>query len=130
MNTINLIAGGVDVSERVEPESYSVRKVWKTSSEFTKYDGNEIVSRSGYYYELSVRLEDIPDTVMRALTGALDSDKIEITFTDPHSDDCTTAYFMRGDSTGGEVVNELDDGLYWNLSISVKSEVIPAGGYL
>ena len=130
MSTINLMIGGVDVSERVETGSYSIRKVWKTASEFTKYDGNEIVNRSGYYYELSVRLEDIPDTVMWALTHALDSDKIEITFTDPHSDDCTTAFFTRGDSTGGEVANELDDGLYWNLSISVKSEVVPAGGYL
>lgn len=130
MSTINLMIGGVDVSERVETGSYSIRKVWKTASEFIKSDGNEIINRSGYYYELSVRLEDIPDTVMRVLTGALDSDKIEITFTDPHSSDCTTAFFMRGDSTGGEVANELDDGLYWNLSISVKSEVVPAGGYL
>ena len=48
MSTINLIIGGVDVSERVEVESYSVRKVWKTASEFTKFDGNEIANRVGY----------------------------------------------------------------------------------
>lgn len=130
MSTINLIIGGIDVSELVEPESYSVHKAWKIASEFTKFDGNEIVNRSGYYYELSVNLEDIPDTVMRSLTRALDSDKIESTFTDPHSADCTTAFFQRGESTGGKVANELDDGLYWDLSISVKSEVIPAEGCL
>lgn len=130
MSTINLIIGGIDVSELVEPESYSVRKAWKIASEFTKFDGNEIVNRSGYYYELSVNLEDIPDMVMRSLTRALDSDKIESTFTDPHSADCTTAFFQRGESTGGKVANELDDGLYWDLSISVKSEVIPAEGCL
>lgn len=130
MSTINLIIGGVDVSECVEAESYSVRKVWKTASEFTKFDGNEVVKRSGHYYELSVNFEDVPDTLMRYLTRALDSDRIEITFTDPHSDDCTTASFIRGGSTGGKIANELDDGLYWNLSISVKSEIIPAEGCL
>ncbi len=133
MSTINLIIGGVDVSERVEPESYSVRKIWKTASEFTKFDGNEVVKRNGYYYELSVNFEDLPDTLMRDLTGVLDSDTIEITFSDPHSknaDGCTTAVFGRGESTGGKVANELDDGLYWNLSISVKSEIIPAEGCL
>lgn len=133
MSTINLIIGGVDVSERVETESYSVRKVWKTASEFTRFDGNEIANRVGCYYELSVSFEDVSDALMRALTCALDSDKIEITFTDPHSestDGCTTAVFGRGESTGGKVANELDDGLYWNLSISVKSEIIPAEGCL
>ncbi|MCX4257652.1 MAG: hypothetical protein OSJ54_12120 [Oscillospiraceae bacterium] len=133
MSTINLIIGGVDVSERVEVESYSVRKVWKTASEFTKFDGNEIANRVGCYYELSVSFEDVPDGLMRTLTCALDSDTIEITFTDPHSenaDGCTTAVFGRGESTGGKVANELDEGLSWNFGISLKSEVIPAEGCL
>lgn len=130
MSTINLIIGGIDISEHVEVTSYSASKVWRTASEFTKFDGNDVVKRSGYYYELSVNFEDVPDVLMRSLTRALDSDKIEITFTDPHSNDCTTAFFQRGESTGGKIANELDDGLYWNLSISVKSEVIPAEGCL
>lgn len=133
MSTINLIIGGIDISEHVEVTSYSVRKVWKTASEFTKFDGNEVIKRSGYYYELSVNFEDVSDVLMCALTSALDSDTIEITFTDPHSknaDGCTAAVFGRGESTGGKVANELDDGLYWNFGISVKSEVIPAEGCL
>lgn len=130
MSTINLIIGGVDISEYVETESYSVRKVQKVASEFTRYDGSDVMKRSGYYYELSVNFEDIHNAVILSLISALDSDKIEITFTDPHSADCTTASFQRGESTGGEISKELDDGLYWNLGISVKSEIIPAEGCL
>ena len=128
MSTINLIIGGVDISENVETESYSVSKVWKTNAEFTDIDGNDVVRRSGFFYELSVDLHHVPDVLMRSLISALDSDSIPITFTDPHSEDCTTASFLRGDSTGGRVAQETDDGLLWDMGISLTSEFVPSGG--
>lgn len=130
MSTINLIIGGVDISENVEAESYSVDKVWKTNTEFTDVDGNDTVRRSGYFYELSVDLNDIPDDVMRSLAAALDSDTVSVTFTDPHSENCTTADFLRGERTGGRVSRELDDGLYWDMNIALKSKFYPSGGGL
>ena len=130
MSTINLIIGGVDISENVETESYSVKKVWKTNAEFTDVNGEDIIRRSGFFYELSVELHLVPDTLMRSLTAALDSDSISVTFTDPHSEDCTTASFLRGDSTGGKISQELDDGLLWDMSISLTSEFVQSGGGL
>lgn len=133
MNNINLIIGGVDISEYVETDSYSARKAYEKSESFKNHDGKNIVSLKGFHYEISVKLELVPDAVMRKLTAALDSDIIPVTFTDPHSDapdGCTTAAFLRGDSTGGEIACQLDDGFRWDLSISLDSEFVPAGGGL
>lgn len=127
MSTINLIIGSVDVSENVETESYSVHKVWKTSTEFTRVDGSVITRRRGFFYELSVNLNGVHESIMHELISALDSDSIPITFSDPHSYGCTSVSFERGESTGGEISEELDDGLYWNLNTSLKSEFIPRG---
>lgn len=124
MNTINLIIGGVDVSENVRCGSYRVQKIIKRGTEFTAFDGSEKVRNIGQYYELRTSLEMLPDNIMRQLTAALDSDKIDITFTDPHSSDSTTAVFMRGENTGGEISHELDDGLYWSTTVSLRSELI------
>ena len=123
-STINLIIGGVDVSEYTERENFSVSKVWKTADSFTNYDGTEITVRSGWNYNIKASFDNIPDTLMYKLTAALDSDSISITFTDPHSrseDMCTTDTFLRGESTGGTVSCELDDGLRWNINISLDS---------
>ena len=122
--TINFIIGGIDVSEYTERENFTVNKVWKTAETFTNYDGNEITFRSGWHYNIKAQFQNIPDTLMYQLTAALDSDRIPITFTDPHSqskDMCTTDTFLRGESTGGTVACELDDGLRWNISISLDS---------
>lgn len=123
-STINFIIGGVDVSEYAERENYTVSKVWKTADSFTNYDGTVITNRNGWNYNIKASFENIPDKLMYQLTAVLDSDNIPITFTDPHSkseDMCTTDTFMRGESTGGTVACELDDGLRWNLSISLDS---------
>lgn len=128
MSTIILSVGGVDVSEFVEAESYSVHKVWKTADTFTKYDGTEAVRRLGFYYEITVTLEDIRDEIMRSLTSAVDRDEFSVTFTDPHSADASTAPFIRGESTGGTVAHELDDGLYWNVSLSLRSQLVSGNG--
>ncbi len=128
-NTINLIVGGVDVSEFVERENYSIKKVWKTENSFTDSDGKEIIRRIGWNYQLSASFENIPDELMKRLTAALDNDTISITFTDPHSENMlTTDDFQRGESTGGKVSYELDDGLYWNFSFDLTSEFHSGGG--
>lgn len=124
-NTINLIIGGVDISEFTERENYSINKVWKIADSFTNYDGSQISQRSGWNYKIHANLENIPDKLMSRLTDALDNNKISITFTDPHSQNenmCTTDVFERGESTGGEIFCELDDGLRWNIDISLESE--------
>lgn len=133
MSTINLIIETVDISEWVEKESYSVRIVQEYSEEFTNYDGSKIKHRKGFHYAISLNLENIPDSVMRELSSALDSDKISIKFTNPlseQSDGCTTANFLRGDEIRGEIAYELDDGLRWNTSLSLKSDFFPAGDSL
>ena len=124
-STITLIIGGVDISEFTERENYSINKVWKTADSFTNYDGSPVTMRSGWNYRLHASLDNIPDKLMTSLVAALDNDKISITFTDPHSpaeNMCTTDIFERGESTGGEVFCELDDGLRWNIDISLDSE--------
>ncbi len=129
MKTITLIIGGVDVSEFVTTSDYSVQKVQKIKSQFENYDGTEVLKRSGWHYQIRVSFEDIPDTIMSALTQALDNDNIPVKFTDPHSpadDGCTTVTFKRPQSTGGTVSAELDDGLRWDLSITLDSEFIAA----
>ena len=122
--TITFIVGGVDVSEFTERQNYTVSKVWKTADSFTNYDGTVITNRSGWNYNIKASFENIPDELMYQLTAALDSDNISITFTDPHSQNenmCTTDTFQRGESTGGTVSCELDDGLRWNINISLDS---------
>ena len=121
-NSINLIIGGTDISEFVEQENYSIKKVWKTESQFTNFDGTEIIKYIGWNYRLSASFENIPDDMMKKLTAALDNDVISITFTDPHSENMiTTDNFQRGESTGGSVSYGSKDGLYWSLSIDLTS---------
>lgn len=122
-NTIDLIIGGVDISEFVESENYSVKKIWKTSDPFTAYDGSPVSKNIGWNYSVQADLENIPDGIMRDLTKALDNDSISVIFTDPHSESGKTAdTFRRSGTTGGSVACGLDDGLYWNVSISLNSE--------
>ncbi len=130
MNTINLIIGGIDVSENIQRDGYRVQKIIKRGTEFTAFDGSETVRNIGQYYELYASLENLPDNLMRKLTAALDNDKIDVIFSDPHSADSTTAVFLRGEDTGGEISNELDDGLFWNTTISLRSELIPVSNGL
>ncbi len=127
MSTINLVIGDVDVSEYVQTNDYRVIKTIKRGTEFTAFDGSETIGNLGQYYELYASLELLSDGLMRQLTAALDHDKIDVTFSDPHSADSTTAVFLRGENTGGEASNETDDGLLWNTTISLRSELIPAG---
>ena len=130
-STINFIIGGVDVSEYAERENYTISKVWKTADSFTNYDGTTVTVRSGWNYNIRASFENIPDTLMYRLTAALDNEEISITFTDPHSQNenmCTTDTFLRGESTGGTVSCELDDGLRWNISISLNSVFHAADG--
>ena len=130
-STINFTIGGVYVSEYAERENYTVSKVWKTADSFTNYDGNVITYRNGWNYNIKASFENIPDELMYRLTAALDNEEISITFTDPHSrseDMCTTDTFVRGESTGGTVSCELDDGLRWNLGIALDSVFHAADG--
>ena len=121
-NTINLIIGDIDISEFAERENYSIKKVWKIENSFTNFDGEEIISRTGWNYRLSASFENIPDEIMKQITSALDKDVISITFTDPHSENMlTTDDFMRGESTGGSVFCESDGELLWNFSIDLTS---------
>lgn len=122
-NTLTLIIGGADVSEFVENENYSVKKIWKTSEPFTAYDGSTVSRKIGWNYSIHADLENIPDGLMREVTKALDNDRISVIFTDPHSESGeTTDTFKRNGTTGGSVACGLDDGLYWNVSISLDSE--------
>ena len=130
MSTINLVIGGVDVGENVEVNTYRVHKVWKNGTSFTKFDGSSVERLLGYHYEINVSLTDVPDKLMRQLTSALDNNLITVKFSDPHADDITEADFVRSGQTGGEVEYELADGLYWGISISLKSKFVPFGGGL
>lgn len=133
ISTINLIIGGVDVSEFVERGNYSILKIWKTEETFTTYAGKEIISRSGWNYRLKTSLSWIPDDLMRELTAALDNDRISVTFTDPHSSDengCTADFFTRGDNTGGTIATEYDGQLRWDINISLMSEFHVYGGII
>ena len=120
-STITLIIGNVDVSEFVECENYSVKKVWKGENSFTDINGKDV--KLNWNYQLKASFENVPETIMQEVTSALDNDTISITFTDPHSENMlTTDNFQRGESTGGSVSAELDDGLRWDLSIDLTSE--------
>ncbi len=130
MSTINLKIGNTDISEYVSPEEYSVRMLQKKSenSRFQKYDGTETSEVLGYYYELSANIELIPNVIAEQLAAVMAHDKFEAVFTDPFGSG--TAEFLRSDSAAFEVACELDDGLYWNINISLKSELIKSGGGL
>ncbi len=78
-----------------------------------------------------MKASNVPEKIMREITSAPDSDVIPITFTDPHSENMlTTNNFQRGESTGGSVSAELDDGLRWDLSIDLTSENHKTGGII
>ncbi len=126
-STITLIIGDVDVSEFVERENYSVKKVWKGENAFTDINGKDV--KLSWNYQLKASFENVPEELMQEITSALDNDVIPITFTDPHSENMlTTDNFQRGESTGGSVSAELDDGLRWNFSVNLMSENHLGGG--
>ncbi len=130
MSTINLKIGDADVSEYVLAEGYKVRLVQKKSenSSFTKYDGTEVSKILGYYYEISASLTLVPDNTAKALAAAMSDERFEVDFTDPW--DAGNAVFLRNDSSSFEVAAEVDDGLLWDIDISLKSELINSGGGL
>lgn len=130
MSTINLKIGGADVSEYVLAEGYTVRLVQKRSdnSSFTKYDGTEISRILGYYYEISASLLLVPDDLSKALAEAMSEEKFNVDFTDPFG--LGSAEFLHSDNTSFEVTAEVDDGLLWDIEISLRSELINSGGGL
>lgn len=127
MSTINLKIGETDISEYVSPESYSVRLVQKKSenSGFIKYDGTEVISVIGYYYEISASIEMIPDELARELASDISEEIFSCTFTAPFGSGC--ANFRRDGDVRFEVTAELDEGLYWDVSLALKSELITYG---
>ena len=133
MSTINLIIGGVDFSEWVETDSYTCIRRDIVPFAFTNHDGAEYAPRSGYRYELSVNLNELPEAAASVLAKALDNDKIKIKFTDLLSDaeDGTTeAYFDRPEEIGGSIAAETDDGDLWDMKISLASAVTAVSGSL
>lgn len=128
MSTINLKIGDADVSEYVLTGGYTVRLVQKKSenSEFTKYDGTEVSRVLGYYYEISASL--LPDDLSQALAEAMSQEKFNADFTDPFGNG--SAEFLRSDSSSFEVSAKVDEGLLWDIDISLKSELIDSGGGL
>lgn len=133
MSTINLIIGGVDFSEWVEVENYSCIRRDIVPHSFTNYDGTEYAPRSGYRYELSVNLNELPETAASALAKVLDHDVIPVKFTDLLSDSedgTTTASFERPEEIGGSIAAETDDGDLWNMKISLTSAVTAVSGSL
>lgn len=133
MSTINLIIGGVDFSDWVEADSYSCIRRDIVPYSFTNYNGAEYAPRSGYRYELSVNLNELPETAASALAKALDNDKIKVRFTDllSSSEDGTTeAYFDRPEEIGGSIAAETDDGDLWDMKISLTSAVTAVSGSL
>ena len=128
MNTINLKIGNTDVSEYVTAEGYTVRLVQKKSenSSFSKYDGTEVSKVLGYYYEISASLTLVPDNLSKALAAAMSEEQFNVNFTDPFGGG--SAKFLRNDSASFEVTAELDDGLYWDINISLRSDLINNSG--
>lgn len=133
MSTINLIIGGVDCSEWVETDSYTCVRRDIVPYSFTNYDGAEYAPRSGYRYELSVNLNELPEAAASALAKALDNDKIKVKFTDllsDYEDGTTEAYFDRPEEIGGSIAAETDDGDLWDMKISLTSAVTAVSGSL
>lgn len=130
MSTINLKIGDADVSEYVLAEGYTVRQVQKKSenSEFTKYDGTEVSRVLGYYYEISASLLLVPDDLAEKLAAAMSQEKFNTVFTDPFGGG--SAEFLRSDNSSFEVSAEVDDGLLWDIDISLRSELVNSGGGL
>lgn len=133
MSTINLKIGNTDVSEYVIAEGYTVRLVQKKSenSSFSKYDGTEVTRVLGYYYEISANLTLVPDDLSKSLATAMSEEKFNVDFTDPFEvGEVGNAVFLRSDSSSFVVSTEVDDGLLWDIDISLKSELINSGGGL
>ena len=133
MSTINLIIGEVDFSDWVEADSYTCIRRDIVPYSVTNYNGAEYAPRSGYRYELSVNLNELPEAAASALAKALDNDKIKVRFTDllSSSEDGTTeAYFDRPEEIGGSIAAETDDGDLWDMKISLTSAVTAVSGSL
>lgn len=128
MSTINLKIGNADVSEFVLAEGYTVRLIQKKSqnSSFSRYDGTEVSAVLGYYYEISASLTLVPDNTAKALAAAMSEENFNVDFTDPFGGG--SAEFLRNNSASFEVAAEVDEGLLWDIDISLKSELINNSG--
>lgn len=132
MSTINLIVGGVDVSDFVEAETYSCIRKDIIPKSFTRYDGVVIAPRSGYKYQVDVTLS-LPEKKAAALAAALDNDSISVTFTDLLSKAdgmVSTALFDRPENIGGSISAETDDGDEWEIELSLTSHLQSVSGSL
>lgn len=130
MSTVNLKIDNADVSEYVLAEGYTVRQIQKKSgnSDFTKYDGTEVSRVLGYYYEISASLLLVPDDLAKELAAAISEEKFTADFTDPFGSG--SAEFLRSDSASFVVSAEVNEGLLWDIDLSLKSELIDSGGGL
>lgn len=125
---IALSIGGVDVSDYVNVSSYnySVENVYEQNT-FVNYDGNEVKKYLGVKKMINLTLEMVKTSVVQSLAAAMSADPVSVTFTDLLSDTLTTTADFERPQINSTLKHELDDGEYWDYSISLVSKLIPAG---
>lgn len=126
MSSLNFAVGNLDLSQYVEVETYSVGKVWEKAAEFKAMNGNNTAKYSGFRYQIQADFEGLPDTLMNALSEAVNSDGYTVSFSNPTGG--TSAVFNRAESIKAEAAYILDGEICWNTSVSITSEFIPADG--
>lgn len=125
---INLVIGGVDVSELVNVDSYnlSCKPSYDPDSILQNYDGNEHKDLIGEKYAISLTLEMVPTDIVKPLAQAMHSDIVSVTFINLLStaeNMLTTADFERPEITY-TLKHELDGVDYWDYGINLTSKLV------
>lgn len=128
---ITLSIGGIDVAQYVNVSSYNykVSNIYDQNT-FTNYDGNETKKLIGTRISINLTLEMVKTSVVQALAQAMSDDPVSVTFTDLLSSGLVTTADFDKPEINSTLKHELDDGDYWDYSISLVSKLIPAGNGL
>lgn len=87
---------------------------------FTNYDGSKEYGNGGSNVKLDIRLGRVPTETSRALSSALESGEVEVSYTSPIT---TSAKFVKKRYQASAKAK----GSAWDISLSLES-VAPIGG--
>ena len=115
---LELIIGGVKVDEYVS--EFRVGATPAGSSGFKNYKGETVSDESGDYISLNIQLSKVPTAVADALSAAICSESIPVSYTSPG----TVAAKFKKTSYNADSRSR---GTTWNISLSLESTA-PVGG--
>lgn len=113
-----LVIAGKNVAEWVT--KFDVDSSPSSTDGFTNHDGSKVYGNGGSIVKLDIRLGRVPTDISKALSSAVESGEVEVSYTSPTP---TSAKFVKKRYQASVKAK----GSAWDISLSLESAA-PVGG--